>query len=70
MRRHLGSAKRDSIDSEFDTDGDVFKDRDIENETRAVLQDINKLSKKIESVALRDAYGREVTIFSDLFYSI
>ena len=67
MRRQLGSAKRDSIDSEFDTDGDVFKDRDIESETKAVLQDIDKLSKKIESVALRDAYGREVKVFPGLF---
>ena len=38
----------------------MFKERDIENETKSVLQDIAKLSKKFESVALRDAYGREL----------
>ena len=38
----------------------VFKERDIANQTKSVLSDIAKLSKNLESVALRDAYGREV----------
>lgn len=33
----------------------------MERETQSVLQDIAKLSSKFESVALRDAYGREVS---------
>ena len=61
LRKRRDSAKQDSGDSEeFDTDAPVFKDRDIESETKSVLQDIAKLSKKFESVALRDAYGREL----------
>ena len=61
LRKRRDSAKQDSGDSEeFDTEAPVFKDRDIEHETKSVLQDIAKLSKKFESVALRDAYGREL----------
>ena len=61
LRRRAESAKRDSGDSEFDTEAEIFRERDVETETQSVLQDIAKLSSKFESVALRDAYGREVS---------
>ena len=61
LRRRAESAKRDSADSEFDTEAEIFRERDVETETQSVLQDIAKLSSKFESVALRDAYGREVS---------
>lgn len=61
MRRREGSGKESAGESaEFDTETEIFKDRDIENQTKSVLSDIAKLSKNLESVALRDAYGREV----------
>ena len=61
LRRREGSAKESARDSaEFDTETEIFKERDIENQTKSVLSDIAKLSKNLNSVALRDAYGREV----------
>ena len=61
LRRREGSAKESARDSaEFDTETEIFQERDIENQTKSVLSDIAKLSKNLDSVALRDAYGREV----------
>ena len=59
MRRSLENIAKEDID-EFDTEAEIFKDRDNAHATQAVLQDIAKLSDNFESVALRDAYGREV----------
>ena len=38
----------------------MFQDRNRVDEAVSVLNDIAKLSDNFESVALRDAYGREV----------
>ena len=59
LRKRAESAKNES--AEFDTETEIFKERDIETQTKSVLSDIAKLSNNLESVALRDAYGREVS---------
>lgn len=59
LRRSLENIAKEDID-EFDTEAEIFKDRDNAHATQAVLQDIAKLSDNFESVALRDAYGREL----------
>jgi len=58
LRKRGESAKHES--AEFDTETEIFKERDIETQTKSVLSDIAKLSNNLESVALRDAYGREL----------
>ena len=60
LRKRGESAKHES--AEFDTETEIFKERDIETQTKSVLSDIAKLSNNLESVALRDAYGREVNL--------
>ena len=69
LRRRHDSAKEDLDDSEeFDTETEVFQDRDRVDETISVMNDIAKLSDNFESVALRDAYGREVRAILRLYW--
>ena len=50
----------DNHETEFDTDSDIFQARNSSNATDSMIEDIAKLSENIHSVALRDAYGRQL----------
>ena len=50
----------DNHENEFETDGDIFESRSSKTVTDSMIEDIAKLSDDIHSVALRDAYGRQL----------